>query len=41
MHGQQTGGLLDRKPTIRTGLHMKVGDSGIFFVKEVQVSWES
>jgi hypothetical protein len=41
MHGQQTRGLFDRKPTIRTGLHMKVGDPGVFFVEEVQVSGES
>jgi hypothetical protein len=34
MHGQQSGGLIDRETAVGPGLYMEMGYSRVLFVKE-------
>jgi hypothetical protein len=38
VHRQQPGSLVDWKPTVRPGFDLKMGYSGIFFVKEEKIA---
>lgn len=36
MHGQQAGGLLDRKLPVRAGFYMKMGNAGVLFIEKIE-----